>query len=232
MLLGTFDPTEYSPKWFHESELVGSDALLGADIQFITPQAAMFELGWLRVEVMPNRLALMTLDPLEHIRLQDAMLGLLRLRDTLDLTAMGLNRHVHLNFENNVPSWHRIGDELAPKQQFWADLLSLPGMLGLSMQGVRSDDYSGHILVNVQNSNVIRPGIFVEHNDHYTLTRATDAPTSRDEIMLAQPDLSETSTAEERYETALEILQLQWDSSMASMDTLLTRIILLGQPYG
>jgi hypothetical protein len=225
VLIGEFNSAQFSPKWFFESGLVSSEQLIAADIQIFAPQTSFFELGWLRIEVIPTRLSLVTTEPEEYIRLRDTCANLLRLRDETNVKALGMNRFTHLNMQNDRKAWHDIGDALVPKDPFWVESLSLPGMASLYVQGTRTDEYAGHELYSVQNSNVVRPGLYIEHNDHYSLHKLTEPVQDRDDPRFYEADdLGDTSQAD-RLEFALAILGENWDQSMAALDTFVGRLL-------
>jgi hypothetical protein len=62
--------------------------------------------------------------------------------------------------------WHALGHKLTPKK-IWNNILKKPGMRSISVQGQRPDDYKGYILVRVEPSRKIHPGVFIHVNDHY-----------------------------------------------------------------
>jgi hypothetical protein len=65
-------------------------------------------------------------------------------------------------------AWHDFGHLLAPEEP-WEGLLEKPGLLNVTVQGVRTDDYTGHIQVQAQPSKRIQHGVHLGVNDHYQL---------------------------------------------------------------
>jgi len=93
------------------------------------------------------------------------------------LTALGINTERHFR----VPSeevWHEIGHRLAPKDKVWDGCLKAPGMRALLVEGARDDDAHGRILVKVEPSSRVQPGVFVMINDHFDAKPSPDGPGS------------------------------------------------------
>ena len=82
-------------------------------------------------------------------------------------TALGINHDTHFRVETEA-EWHSIGHRLAPKE-IWKGVLIDPGMVGLTMRGQRPDEHKGALIVRVEPSDKIKPGVFVNVNDHYEL---------------------------------------------------------------
>jgi hypothetical protein len=82
------------------------------------------------------------------------------------ITAMGLNRQMHFKLPD-AESWHFIGDTLAPKER-WKKLLSGHiGLLALTIEGRREKSASKYIRVNLQPSQKVTNGIYVDYNEHF-----------------------------------------------------------------
>jgi hypothetical protein len=139
---------------------------------------------------------------------------------------MGINRAVH--FGANFEQYHAIGDSLTPKH-LWDDVLHLSGMLNLGITGVREDGYSGAINVQVQPSAMVKPGVFVSVNDHYSLTYA-ETPTDRN----APPDPEQANPrrSSDKIPIAVKILTEGFSASRGHAQKIIERVISLGTSSG
>jgi hypothetical protein len=227
--VGSFNPTEFSPGWFKDSGVVGESELLNLNAQFISPQGSMFELAWLRIEVMPNRLAFTTLDAQEFLRLRDAALSVFRLKDETALTNLAINRFIHINMSGIEDFWHQIGDNLVAKE-YWDDILRFPGTGTVQVTGLRKDGFRGQESVIVQPSNLTKPGLFIELNDHRVLERDNVEISSRnDPRYLTMMDPPADLPIADRIDFAVEVLTAGWESTEKTYTDVVNRIWSLGE---
>jgi hypothetical protein len=128
--------------------------------------------------------------------------------------AIGINRGVHLKIDA-MDRWHGLGDLVAPKD-VWEEVVSLPGTIGLTIRGVRSDNYAGYIGIKFESSNIVEQAIFVERNDHYVLRRVATQPTSRLELFSQEhADTLDVAPSPDNLEVAVEILRNKWEESIS-----------------
>jgi hypothetical protein len=217
VVLGTFNPTVISPVWLLANGLVGEKQAKSAVIRMITAELASFDIEWLTLEVTCDRLLATTADPTEYPRLRDLALGIFAVLDETPVMAVGINRVVHMR-QGSADAWHRVGDTVAPKE-FWNGFLTLPGTAGLSVRGVRQDEYLGFVNIRFEPSSVVVPnGIFVERNDHYVLRMAERQPKSRAEA--DDPDyarrLNDIKPSSENVALLTSILAEKWDESIVA----------------
>lgn len=231
VVLGRFNPAIFSPAWLLRHGLISAGEADDATVEVILAHAAIFETAWLRCQVTDDRLQLVTGDPQEFDRLRDAAMGVLRILNQTPIGAMGINHDSHHVIEN-VDEWHNVGDLLVPKEG-WEGVLRLPGMRSVVVEGVRPDHYMGYIRVSVQPSEVIVPGIFIEHNDHFVLDRVDDQPTTRDDFAdrrFIRPRTIEPTA--ERIDVALEVLERGWHDSLKRAEAAIDSVLRLRSGRG
>jgi hypothetical protein len=224
VIKGLFNAAIFSPQWFRDQNLVGSAEMATQQIDLITRDIALFRMGWLSCQVNPEGLQLSTSEPEEFERLRDAAIGVLRILAHTPISALGINRDVHLSVDSEE-QWHKIGDVLTPKT-IWEDSLSSPGMKNVTIWGARPDEYAGRVQVQVEPSARISLAVFVGHNDHFTLTLAG----SRTELRPLTLDLTkqDVEATSEKIPVALKILTEQWANSLSRADRVAIMISKLG----
>ena len=165
VLRGQFNPAMFHPAWFAAQNLIRQQEAEAAKIKIIHPDAAIFDVEWLQVRVTRDRFQVASVQEAYYEALRDVVIGIFTVLNQTPLRVIGINRDFHYGLESEK-AWHTVGDRLAPKQD-WGGILNSPGMKSLSMQGVRSDDYSGYILVKVEPEQPKRAnfGIYIEVNE-------------------------------------------------------------------
>lgn len=167
VFLGSFNPQIFQPSWFGNEGLIRKEEAESAKIEVVHREIVSFSTESFRLEVLPERILFSTSQPQFYDPLRDLALGTFRILRHTPVEKMGINRDLHFRMESEE-AWHSIGDRLAPKEP-WVDLLQEPGLKGLSIQGTRTGKYKGAIVVRVEPSGRIKPGVFITINDHYDL---------------------------------------------------------------
>lgn len=168
VLLGAFNPVIFQPAWFASENLIRKQENETAKIDIVHREAVIFTTDWLKVEVTRERFVLATSQVQYYEPLRDLALGTFRILHHTPIEKMGLNREFHFLMESEK-EWHAIGDALAPKK-LWSGVLESPGMMSIVMQGKRTDKMDkmkGAINVKVEPSPRVKPGVFIQVNDHY-----------------------------------------------------------------
>ena len=167
VLLGSFNPQIFQPAWFAAQGLIRKEEGDTAQVQVIHPEVTIFGMEWAKLSVDHDRFGLesSTNQQFSPELLRDLTLGTFRLLSHTPVKMMGLNRLFHFAIESEE-IWHSIGHMLAPKE-IWTGLLEKPGTRSLSVQGIRTDHYKGQILVKVEPSALLQPGLFIHINDHF-----------------------------------------------------------------
>ena len=169
VLIGDFNPKIFQPAWFaaQEPPLIPKLEAEEAKIEIIHSDVATFEVDWFRLQVLRNRFQISSYQESRYEFLRDLVLGTFQILQHTPVREIGINREVHSGVENEKV-WHEFGHRIAPKD-VWNGILEKPGLLSLTMVGVRTDGHNGDINVIVQPSTTIRPGIYFNVNDHYSV---------------------------------------------------------------
>jgi hypothetical protein len=138
VLLGAFNPAIFHPEWFVRNKLFSEEALETAKVDAVTRNFAQFSLKEIRFTCEDSRLTVATSNMAHSESLYDALVGMLILLSHLPVTAVGLNNEAVFKVETEA-RWHRIGDQLAPKEQVWNSLCKAPGLAMLSIEAPIED---------------------------------------------------------------------------------------------
>lgn len=222
---GAFNPAIFSPSWLLAEELIGASEYEAADVRTIQHQLAAFQTGWLDLVATSEVFQVSTDVPDEFERCRDVVIGVLRALAHTPIAYLGINRQVHFAV-SSPEEWHEIGDRLAPKE-WWDDIVHLPGMRILNIEGVRTDKYAGQVHVQVEPSQTVVQGIYVAHNDHFTLMGVESQPADRIQLMKVSNKLIEPS--KDRIPVALEILTNEWVASMRRAEQAVERVAQVGK---
>ncbi len=173
VLTGQFNPQIYQPIWFASEGIVRRGEADDAKIDLIHPSLARFSMGNFLLQATSDRFSISTTDPPSHEPVRDVVVSTFRILRHTPIGKMGINRYFHYRVESEG-KWHALGHRLAPKEP-WTGILERPGMISLTMQGVRADPSGGYINVRVEPSSRCHPGVFIHVNDHYEIVTGEDA---------------------------------------------------------
>jgi hypothetical protein len=166
VMLGSFNPAIFQPEWFLRQELLPQGEADKADLQIVHPQMTSFETERFLIQVTPERFNAATKPNTIHGPLRDLVLGTFFVLGHTPVTALGLNCILHFRM-NSEKAWHRLGDRLAPKEP-WAEVLEgHPGLISLDIQAQRQDSDGSNVMVRVQPSVLVKPGVYFEINSHH-----------------------------------------------------------------
>ncbi|TCO45545.1 hypothetical protein EV646_108168 [Kribbella antiqua] len=222
---GHFNPAIFSPAWLSKVELIGPGEYEDSEVQVISPAVAKFQCGWLECTVTQDTLQLSTTEEAEFERTRDAAAGVLRILDQTPIAALGINRFVHFP-AGSLEQWHSIGDTLVPKDN-WSGVLTLPGLLNLTLYGVRPDRYAGKVQVIVEPSESVQYGVKVTHNDHYDLRLVESQPVDRESA--ARMNYEGTGVpSSDRIPLALEILRDDFQSAIKRSNQMVNHLFKVG----
>jgi hypothetical protein len=200
VLLGEFDPLQITPRWLRQLDLIGAEDFDSYNTEIISAGATIVSFGSIKLQLGPESLQVATDAPGEVEAARDLVAGILLSNGSPGISAMGINRLVHFSAE--PIQYHAIGDALTPKS-LWDGLLHFPGMLNIGMTGARDDGYGGSINIQVQPSVVVRPGVFVSVNDHYSLTYSE---VQKDRNAPADPEQTNPQRSSDKIPVAVKIL--------------------------
>jgi hypothetical protein len=194
VLLGSFNPKIFQPFWMSKHGLIADSAAEVADVAVIHADITAFMIEDLfTLQVIPTRFSIeRNVAPL--VLICDLVIRLFTdLLPHVPIQQMGINRTVHFNVGPGERD--RIGLVLAPREPWgeWGKEVSSGegakhgGLQSLTLvQKNVSDRPAGWIQTKIEPSLRIgggRTGIYMEVNDHYELTDASQ--TSTPEAMMA-----------------------------------------------
>jgi len=165
VMLGSFNPTIFQPRWLGAQHLIRAEEAENADIATIQTELADFKTEWFHLQVLQNRFQIVCLDPRQYGPLRDLVAGMFTILPHTPVTALGMNRTFHFEM-SSVDLWHALGHLLAPKE-FWNPILEAPGLRSMQIQGRRKEIDGGVVLIKVEPSVRIPHGLFVEVNEEF-----------------------------------------------------------------
>ena len=165
VLLGAFNPKIFHPMWFAAHGLIRQSDAESANIEVVHPEYAAFATESFRFSVSTDRFSVESAGSGFREMMRDLVTGTFSLLGHTPLRTLGLNRIFHYRMESE-DEWHTVGHKLTPKA-VWRDTLKNPGMEDLRIRAVRPDEHQGFIRVIVQPSMKVKPGVYVQVNDHY-----------------------------------------------------------------
>jgi hypothetical protein len=167
VLVGSFNPTIFQPQWFARHGLISDPEAENATVKLIAPQVSQFETERFVILVLQERFTAASKPSADPAPLRDLVLGTFFILEHTPVTAMGLNRQMHVAMRGE-DDWHRLGDRLAPKEGWRGILNGRPGMLSLSITVQREAPPGAVFNVTVQPSLRVKHGAYFETNEHYT----------------------------------------------------------------
>jgi hypothetical protein len=183
VVLGSFNPSIFQPLWLSTNNLIRTEEAKGAKIEIIHRNVSIFATEWFSLQVTDVNFSLESSDPTKTQPLRDLALGVFKILEHTPLTAFGINCHRHFRM-SSVESWHAFGHHFAPKES-WNNILEEPGLRSMVMQGKRAN-CNALILIQVEPSHKITPGVFINVNEHHDLSSTKDAsPADRNRILLS-----------------------------------------------
>lgn len=166
--VGNLNPAIFQPAWFASEGLISHREAQAATVGMISNQAALFQVDWLQVQVLPDRFAVATENEAYYRHLYDLFASTFSRLVHTPVKALGINYRCHHRFDGGA-LWHDISKGLAPTD-LWSNLLHAPRMRSLTMQGARPSGPRGYVEVTVEPSLRVENGMYVDINNHYDLT--------------------------------------------------------------
>jgi hypothetical protein len=170
VMLGSFNPAIFQPRWLGAQGLIRQEEAEGAKITLINTEVADFSTEWFQLQVLHERLQLLTQDPRQYAPLRDLASGSLELLSHTPITAMGMNRHFHF-LMSSVDQWHAFGHTVAPKT-IWDPMMDGAGLRTMVIEGRRKDAEGGVLRIKIEPSAKVQPGVFIEVNEEFTVAEA------------------------------------------------------------
>jgi hypothetical protein len=171
VVLGSFNPSIFQPAWFAAQGLMTAGEAEDVRIEVIHREIAAFSAEYWDLQCTTDSFSLVSDRAPAAELLRDLTAGIFTLLAHTPLRAVGLNRIEHWEMADEN-AWDLLGLRLVPPKNW--NLLKLPGLRSLTVEGQRPDDYVGYIWVKVEPSARIGHGVFIEVNDHFVLTSPND----------------------------------------------------------
>lgn len=121
VLRGNFNPAIFHPSWFASQDLIRRQEAEAASVEIVHAEAAIFNADWLQIHVFRDRFQARTFQEPYYEALRDLVIGVFSYLNHTPIRIMGINRLFHFRLESEEV-WHKVGDRLAPKQD-WVELL-------------------------------------------------------------------------------------------------------------
>jgi len=176
VLLGNFNPKIFHPIWFSSQGLIRDSEAQEAEIQIIHPDAAVFSLGWMKLEVTAQRFMVQTNQEPYYEVIRDLVQGTFSLLRYTPVKSMGINRDYNFLI-GDEQKWHNVGHTLAPKE-IWSDILKVPGLEEMSMIGERTDGLKGFVKFEIRSYKKEEPGILLLVNNHFDIEKLDQGNTA------------------------------------------------------
>ena len=141
--VGGLNPAIFQPAWFTAEGLITRTEAQAAKVEIISAQAALFQVDWLSVQVLPDRFVVATENEAFYRHLHDLVAATFSKLVHTPITALGINYSCHYRLEDATQLCH-ISNELAPKSR-WSQLLDSPHLRSLTMESGRQAGPKGHL---------------------------------------------------------------------------------------
>lgn len=198
--VGDLNPAIFQPAWFAAEGLITREEAQAAKVDMISAQAALFQVDWLNLQVLPDRFVAATEHEAFYRHLVDLVASTFSKLIHTPIRALGINYSGHYRLESNA-QWISVSDQLAPKNR-WSGLLESPIMRSLTMGSPRMTGPKGHLQIRVEPSVRITNGVFVEMNNHY-----------------------DVSHEEAGCRAMLSVMSRHWSGTFANYKDVLSRIV-------
>jgi hypothetical protein len=162
--LGSFNPAIFHPQWFVRNGLIREQEGADANLQVTHNEAAIFSTPWFTLQATKDQFVIGSEDPTTTQSLRDLAMGTFAVLDHTPIRSYGFNRYTHSRMESEE-AWHELGHFLAPKQA-WESVLEKPGMKSLTTQGTKEGMGADVILIRIEPSTRVTPGVFLHVNFH------------------------------------------------------------------
>jgi hypothetical protein len=168
VLVGSFNPPIFQPRWLGAKGFVRGEEADSADVK-LSPDMSAFSLGdWLTMEVRSDRFTAIAADIAHAGPLLDLVVGLFRILEHTPFHKLGINRHMHYRMGTDSARM-ALGRVLVPPAP-WMETMTSPLMRSLTMQGKRPGSPAVHVNVTVEPSPRVQPltrGVYVVMNEHF-----------------------------------------------------------------
>jgi len=169
-MLGDFNPKIFHPMWFAKEDLLRESEADDARVEVVHQDVTAFSTDWLTVQVMRDRFTAGVKADAYLSHLSDLVRGVFQRLLHTPVRQMGMNVVQRVRFKAEE-DWHRFGHFILPKSP-WNGVATKPGLRAAHMQGQRSDDRAGYVMITVEPDLKTKSDVLVHVNDHYELAQA------------------------------------------------------------
>jgi hypothetical protein len=198
VLLGSFNPAIFHPEWFVRLGLLAEEAVDSDKIKVVSPEVTECVVGAVKVFCDSTRLVFSVGNMIDADKLQDVVLGTLRILAHVPLGAVGINQEGVFKAQSE-DHWHKIGHTLVPKDPVWNKLGDAPGMQRISIKYPLQENPKIEQNFTVEpypRTGPTHPAIKIGTNLHYQICSS-----------------SELSSGGESTKLALEFIADRWKSA-------------------
>ncbi|EPJ46729.1 MAG: hypothetical protein OFPII_18200 [Osedax symbiont Rs1] len=139
VLIGGFNPLNYTPDWLHQFGLISQKDKDNHTIVDVSLDHIIVELTWCTIKVVrtPNsdKLNLTLTDDSSITKFKDLIFSIVEFSDTTKMSAIGLNFNRTIQ-HSSTDEWHAFGNRLTPKSIWldaFADIQKQSGMRKISI---------------------------------------------------------------------------------------------------
>ena len=174
---GSFNPAIFHPEWLLRNELISIDDMKGRKVEVVHNDISKFSLEWLGIDVLSNKFISRTNDPSKFSPLRDLMVSVFKILEHTPITQIGMNLIADFKI-NSEENWHKIGDNLAPKDLWEKSLPKRVGLKSIKLSSPRPEGLNGTVNVGVDSfSNEPIPyGVRFNINNHVEIDEANNVP--------------------------------------------------------
>jgi hypothetical protein len=178
VLVGSFNPAIFQPAWFAKLGLLSEETTKKAEVKIITPQVCHFETDEFVLQVVDQRFLVQSKMSADPAPLSDLVSGTFFILEHTPVTAMGLNRQMHVDLQSEE-AWHRFGDRLVPKDGWKSVLDGRPGMVGVAVQSPMKDFPNALFTMRIEPSQRLKHGAYFDTNENYSAQADEPEPLKR-----------------------------------------------------
>ncbi|MEK7678162.1 MAG: hypothetical protein AAB676_20215 [Verrucomicrobiota bacterium] len=174
--MGDFNPAIFQPHWFSSQGLIPPAEAREAKDFVVHNELTVLKLPWVQVQVTHKQFIASTTQESHFEAVRDLVISIFSLLKHTPMQKIGINLEQHHRFAD-VERYKEFGHKLAPKDA-WRKTLTDPGLVKMIVvQNTRDDGYRGHIQVDLEVSDRVRPGgVYFRVNDHFEWPPAEGAP--------------------------------------------------------
>ncbi len=181
VLVGSFNPAIFQPRWIADQGLMRPEEGENAEIKTIARNLSDFSTDWFHLQVVQERLQFESTSPAHFNPLRDLAASLIELLPHTPVTALGMNRSYHFE-TGSTEEWHNFGHLLAPKEH-WNKVLSGPGLRSMIMEGKRPVNVGSTIRIKIEPSARFAEGIYIHINEEFRPDGDTGALWARSRLI-------------------------------------------------